>query len=287
LSGSDAGDPAMETIRAFETVQLERTGPIAVIRLCRPDRLNAFTFQMRDDLLAAFDLTDADDGVRAVVLTGTGRAFCAGADLAAGGDTFEAEAGVGGVPPDSGGTTALRIFASRKPVIAAINGPSAGVGVTMTLPADVRIAAQDARFGFVFTRRGLVPEGCSSWFLPRVVGISTALAWTLSGAMVPAAEALEQGLVSAVVPKEDVLGTALAIAREWSAGTAPVSVALARRLLWRGAGASSPEQAHRDESLALFERGASADVREGVASFLEKRAAEFPDRVSAGLPELW
>ncbi|NMO03697.1 enoyl-CoA hydratase [Gordonia sp. TBRC 11910] len=276
------------------TLWVQRRGATAVIWLNRPDRLNAFTYAMRDDIIAAFDATDADDAVRAVVITGTGRAFCAGADLEAGGDTFMPEEGFddadagslreGGarsVPPDSGGTTALRIYASRKPVVVAVNGPSAGVGVTMTLPGDVRIASDDAKFAFVFTRRGLVPEACSTWFLPRIVGIATALRWTLAGATVKASEALDAGLISEVVPKAEVLDRALAIAAEFADGTAPVSVALTRQLMWRMLAADGPLEAHRAESRALFERGQSADVREGVASFLEKRPASFADAVSA------
>ncbi|WP_439031493.1 enoyl-CoA hydratase-related protein [Gordonia terrae] len=273
-----------EAARAVETgvVVVERIGAVAVVRLNRPDRLNAFTEDIRVQLIEAFDTCDADDGVRAVVLTGTGRAFCAGADLASGGDTFlpDEKGADGEAPPDSGGQVALRIYRSKKPVIAAINGPAAGVGVTMTLPADVRIAADTAKFGFVFTRRGLVPEACSTWFLPRVVGISTAAEWTLGGRMVPVAEALERGLVREVVPADQVLARALEIAEEMVAGTAPVSVALTRSLLWGALGASSPEEAHRAESEVLYRRGLSEDVQEGVDAFLAKRVPEFPDRVS-------
>ncbi|MBM7367397.1 enoyl-CoA hydratase-related protein [Gordonia hydrophobica] len=275
-----------ELLAEWSTLWVERRGAAAVIWLNRPERLNAFTYAMRDDLVAAFDATDADDSIRAVVITGTGRAFCAGADLEAGGDTFLPESGAGslsgeGIPPDSGGTTSLRVFASRKPVIVAVNGPSAGVGVTMTLPADVRIASDDAKFAFVFTRRGLVPEACSSWFLPRIVGMATALRWTMSGKTVQASEALDAGLVSEVVPKAQVLDRALAIAEEFADGTSPVSVALTRQLLWQMAAADSPQRAHRVESRLLVERGQSGDVREGVASFLEKRPPAFVDRVSA------
>ncbi|MGB3602259.1 enoyl-CoA hydratase-related protein [Gordonia sp. (in: high G+C Gram-positive bacteria)] len=263
------------------TLWVQRRGTTAVIWLNRPDRLNAFTLAMRDDLLAAFDATDADDSVRAVVITGTGRAFCAGADLEAGGETFLPETGFDGVPPDSGGTTSLRIFASLKPVIVAVNGPSAGVGVTMTLPADVRIASDDAKFAFVFTRRGLVPEACSSWFLPRIVGVATALRWLMAGATVSVGEALEAGLVSEVVPKAEVLQRALAIADEFAAGTAPVSVALTRQLLWQMLATESPQTAHAVESRLLVERGSSSDAREGVVSFLEKRPPEFSGAVGA------
>src|SRR5690606_38417811 len=203
------------------------------------------------------DETDADDDVRAVVLTGTGRGFCAGADLAARGDTFVlgADPETGEVPPDLGGRVTLRIYRSLKPVIAAINGPAAGVGVTMTLPADIRIAAETAKFGFVFTRRGLVPEACSTWFLPRAVGISTAVEWIVGGRMVPVAEAHARGLVREVVPAERVLDRALEIAEELVAGTAPVSVALTRQLMWRMLGAPDPEIAHRAESIGIHIRG--------------------------------
>ncbi|GAA4484370.1 crotonase/enoyl-CoA hydratase family protein [Rhodococcus olei] len=270
-------------------VVVERDGEIAIVRLHRPDRLNAFTDEMCERILAAMDECDADDAVRAVVLTGTGRAFCAGADLAAGGDTFVLgdDPDTGGAPADQGGRVALRLHRSTKPVIAAINGPAAGVGVTMTLPADVRISSDTARFGFVFTRRGIVPEACSSWFLPRVVGISTALRWTLGGRMVPAAEALAHGLVSEIVPPDRVLARGIEVAREMVTGTAPVSVALTRQLMWRMLGADSPEAAHRADSLAVYLRGTSPDAREGVESFLEKREPDFPDRISAGLPDLF
>jgi enoyl-CoA hydratase/carnithine racemase len=267
-------------------VELERRGPIAVVRLNRPDRLNAFTFEIRDRIIEVFDECDADDSVRAIVLTGAGRAFCAGADLAAGGDTFvlDDDPDTGGAPADSGGEVSLRIYRSTKPVVAAINGPAAGVGVTMSLPADIRIASETAKFGFVFTRRGLVPEACSTWFLPRIVGISTALEWTMGAKMVSATEALERGLVREVVPVDQVLDRAIEVAVELTAGTSPVSVAMTRQMMWRMLGAESPEVAHRAESKAIYIRGTSDDVREGVSAFLEKRAPVFPQQVSAGLP---
>ncbi|RDI28079.1 enoyl-CoA hydratase [Rhodococcus sp. AG1013] len=272
-----------------DVVLLERSGEIAIVRLNRPDRLNAFTYDMCERIVAALDECDADDDIRAVVLTGSGRAFCAGADLAAGGETFVlgTDPQTGGAPADQGGLVALRLYASTKPIIAAVNGPAAGVGVTMMLPADIRIASDTARFGFVFTRRGLVPEACSSWFLPRVVGVSTALEWTLGGKMVPATEALERGLVREVVPADRVLARAIEVARELVAGTAPVSVALTRQLMWRMLGAESPEVAHRADSQAIYVRGASGDVREGVGAFLAKREPVFPDRISEGLPDLF
>ncbi|WP_416277047.1 enoyl-CoA hydratase-related protein [Nocardia sp. alder85J] len=268
-------------------VLFERHGEIAVLRLHRPERLNAFTVQMRKEIEAAFDRTDADDEVRAVVLTGSGRAYCAGADLAAGGDTFVAESADGAAPPDEGGLASLRIYRSHKPVVVAINGPAVGVGVTSTLPADIRIASDTARFGFVFTRRGLVPEACSSWFLPRIVGIATALEWTLSGRMIDAQEALAKGLVREVVPQDQVLDRALELARGLVSGTAPVSVALTRQMLWRMLGAEGPEVGHAVESRGIYERGRAADVQEGVDAFLAKRDPKFTDRVSDGLPDLF
>ncbi|MGX6511010.1 enoyl-CoA hydratase-related protein [Rhodococcus sp. SJ-2] len=272
-----------------DEILLERHGEIAVVRLNRPDRLNAFTNAMCYRLIEIFDETDADDEVRAVVLTGSGRAFCAGADLAAGGNTFDlgADPETGGAPVDTGGQVTLRIYRSLKPVIAAINGPAAGVGVTMTLPADIRIASETAKFAFVFTRRGIVPEACSTWFLPRAVGISTAVEWTVGGRTVPAAEALERGLVRELVPAEQVLDRALEVARELVSGTSPVSAALTRQLMWRMLGAAGPEVAHRAESMGVYVRGTSDDAREGIDSFLEKRGAKFPDRVSEGLPDLF
>lgn len=272
-----------------DPVLIERRGDIAIVRLHRPDRLNAFTDEMCERIIAAFDETDADDTIRAVVLTGTGRAFCAGADLAAGGDTFvlSDDPDTGGAPADQGGRVTLRIYRSLKPVIAAVNGPAAGVGVTMTLPADIRIASDTAKFGFVFTRRGLVPEACSTWFLPRIVGIATALEWTLNGRMVSAADALDYGLVRELVPADQVVNRATELARELISGTAPVSVALTRQLMWRMLGAESPEIAHRAESQAIYVRGVSDDVREGVESFLAKRDPQFPDGVSGGVPDLF
>ena len=274
----------------FETIEYAVADGVLTITLNRPDRLNAFTGQMRDDLIAAFDASDADDDVRAVVVTGAGRGFCAGADLAGGGTTFDAvargsddETLADGTPRDGGGQVSLRIFESLKPVIAAINGPAVGVGITMTLPMDVRLVAQGARIGFVFTRRGIVPEACSSWFLPRVVGISQAMEWVATGRVFDADEALAGGLVRSVHPPAELLPAAHALAREVAEATAPVSVAHARRLLWTMLGAAHPMQAHEADSRAMAARGRSADAREGVTAFLEKRPAAFPDRVSAEL----
>jgi enoyl-CoA hydratase/carnithine racemase len=274
----------------FEEIRYEMADHVLTITLDRPDRLNAFTPTMARELIEAFERSDADDDVRAVVVTGAGRGFCAGADLGGGGGTFDwrdREGGDAGVPRDGGGQVALRIFDSLKPVIAAINGPAVGVGVTMTLPMDVRIAASGAKIGFVFARRGIVPEACSSWFLPRLVGISQAMEWVATGRVFLAEEALAGGLVRSVHPADEVLGVAQVLAEEIASEAAPVSVALARRLMWTMLGASHPMEAHRADSRAMFSRGRSSDAFEGVTSFLEKRPAEFSDRVSDGLPELF
>jgi enoyl-CoA hydratase/carnithine racemase len=273
----------------FETITYEVADGVLTITLNRPDRLNAFTAQMGRELIEAFDASDADDDVQAVIVTGAGRAFCAGADLGGGGETFDWREvqTEDAVPRDTGGTVSLRIYASLKPVIAAINGPAVGVGVTMTLPMDVRLVAKDAKLGFVFARRGIVPEACSSWFLPRIVGISRAMEWVATGRVFTAAEALEGGLVRSVHAGGELPGAARALASEIASNTAPVSVALARRMLWDLLGSDHPMEAHKADSRAMFARGQSADAREGVSSFLEKRPAEFTDRVSDGLPELY
>lgn len=265
---------------------------IATITLNRPDQLNAFTGTMMNEIIDALDHTDADDAVRAVVITGSGRGFCAGADLSGGGSTFarggsDVETKVRGVNRDGGGLVSLRIYESHKPVIGAINGPAVGVGVTMTLPMDVRLASTSARFGFVFARRGIVPEACSSWFLPRVVGISRAAEWVYTGRVFPAQEALDAGLVRSLHEPDDLLPAAYALAREIADNTAPVSVALSRHMLWRMLGADHPMEAHKADSRGIAVRGPSADANEGVTSFLEKRPARFPNRVSEGLPDIF
>ena len=273
----------------FEDIRYEVADRVLTITLDRPDRLNAFTQTMGRELIEAFDRADQDDEVRAIIVTGAGRGFCAGADLAAGGSTFDwrERQGEGEVPRDGGGQVALRIFDSTKPVIAAINGPAVGVGITMTLPMDVRLAADDARMGFVFTRRGIVPEACSSWFLPRIVGISQAMEWVATGRLFSAQEALGGRLVRSVHGADELLPAARELAAEIVEHTAPVSVALARRLLWTMLGAEHPMAAHRADSRAMLARGQSEDAREGVTSFLEKRPADFPDRVSDGLPDIF
>jgi enoyl-CoA hydratase/carnithine racemase len=262
---------------------------VLTITLNRPERLNAWTGQMGGELMAAFDRADADDEVRVVIVTGAGRGFCAGADLAGGGETFDytaRDSAGAAAPRDNGGQFTLRVFQSSKPVIAAINGPAVGVGATMTLPMDIRLASEDARMGFVFARRGIIPEACSSWFLPRVVGISRAMEWVATGRVFSAQEGLEAGLLRSVHPAGELLEVAHALAREIAENTAPVSVALARQLMWRMLGAAHPMEAHRADSRGMFSRGQSADAVEGITSFLEKRAASFPDRVSDGLPEI-
>jgi len=264
---------------------------VATITLNRPDRLNAFTGTMMNELIDAFDRTDADDDVRAVIVTGAGRGFCAGADLGSGGDTFakggsDVQTDVG-VPRDGGGLVSLRIYDSKKPVIGAINGAAVGVGVTMTLPMDIRLASEHAKFGFVFARRGIVPEACSSWFLPRLVGISQAAEWCYSGRVFPAQEALDGGLVRSAHSADDLLSVARAIAADIAENSSPVSVALTRQMLWRMLGAAHPMEAHRADSRGIALRGPSADAREGVESFLEKRPAMYTNRVSDELPDVF
>ena len=278
----------------YQHILYEAADGIATITLNRPDQMNAFTVRMMHELIDAFDRTDADDDVRAVIVTGAGRAFCAGADLSGGGDTFDASSGgpsvgVGGdghkVPRDGGGRVTLRIYDSLKPVIAAINGAAVGVGITMTLPMDIRIAADNAKIGFVFARRGIVPEAASSWFLTRAVGISRAMEWCATGRVFLADEALAAGLVRSTHPADQVVEVARGIAREIADNTAPVSVALTRQMLWRMLGADHPMEAHKVDSQAIVTRGASGDAREGVVSFLEKRAPQFPMKVSDGMPD--
>jgi enoyl-CoA hydratase/carnithine racemase len=273
----------------FEELLYDVEDGVLTITLNRPDRLNAFTATMARELIEAFDAADADDDVRVVIVTGAGRGFCAGADLGRGGSTFDWRSLQEGEQTrrDTGGLVSLRIFDSLKPVIAAINGPAVGVGITMTLPMDLRLAVEGAKIGFVFTRRGIVPEACSSWFLPRIVGISQAMEWVATGRVFDADEALRGGLVRSVHAPDELLGAAQSLAREIADNTAPVSVALGRRLLWRMLGAPHPMDAHRADSRAMFARGQSADAAEGVNAFLETRAAEFPDRVSDGLPDVF
>jgi enoyl-CoA hydratase/carnithine racemase len=282
----------------YSTIRYDVSDHIATITLHRPERMNAFTAEMMKELVQAFDTLDADDGVRAVIVTGEGRAFCAGADLGAGTSTFDAQHladapfRADGSPDyrresarDTGGKLTLRIFQSLKPVIAAINGPAVGIGATMLLPMDIRLASDSARIGFVFSRRGIVPEAASSFFLPRIVGISTALEWCYSGRVFDAQEALRGGLIKAIHAPAALLPAARTIAREIIDNASAVSVALIRQMMWRGLGFSHPMEAHRIDSRAILSRGRSNDVAEGVASFLEKRPARFPDRVSTDMPD--
>ena len=275
----------------FQDITLSVADGIATITLHRPDKMNAFTGRMMHEIISALDVTDADDNVKVVIFTGSGRAYCAGADLSSGGETF-AKGGSDvqtkqGVPRDGGGLVSLRIFNSLKPVIGAINGAAVGVGVTMTLPMDIRLASESAKFGFVFAKRGIIPEACSSYFLPRLVGIQQATEWVYTGRVFGADEALKGGLVRSVHAPDDLLPAAHAIAREIADNTAPVSVAMSRQMMWRMLGASHPMEAHRVDSRGIMERGKSADSKEGVMSFLEKRPAVYPDRVSDGLPNIF
>jgi enoyl-CoA hydratase/carnithine racemase len=275
----------------FQDIIYDVSEGIATITLNRPDKMNAFTGRMMHEIISALDLSDADDNVKAVIFTGAGRAFCAGADLSSGGATFSKGGSdiqtKQGVPRDGGGMVSLRIFNSLKPVIGAINGAAVGVGVTMTLPMDIRVASDGAKFGFVFAKRGILPEACSSYFLPRLVGIQQATEWVFTGRVFSAEEALNGRLVRSVHPGEELLAVARGIAREIADNTAPVSVALSRQMLWRMMGASHPMDAHAVESRGISARGRSADSKEGVTSFLEKRAAVYPDRVSDGLPDIF
>ncbi len=271
----------------YEQIELEIADGIATIWLNRPDKMNAFTERMRYEVLDALDRTDANDDVRAVVFTGRGRAFCAGADLSSGEGTFSRGGsdvmGRNGVPRDGGGTVSLRIYESKKPVIGAINGAAVGVGVTMTLPMDIRIASTSAKFGFVFSRRGIVPEAASSWFLPRLVGISQAMEWVASGEVFPAQDAHAGGLIRSLHEPDELLEAAYALARRMTESSSAVSIAVARKMMWRMLGADHPMEAHKVDSRGILERGRSNDVKEGINSFFEKRAPAFPDKVSDGL----
>ena len=286
----------------YETILTDVTDGIFTLTLNRPEKMNAFTERMMHEMIAAFDEADGDDDVRAVIVTGAGeRAFCAGADLSAGGDTFNYDKRLDRDTPvredgsvdwthrsarDGGGQLTLRIFNCKKPVIGAINGAAVGVGSTMTLPMDFRLASETARFGFVFARRGIVPEAASSWFLPRLVGISQALDWCYSGRVFDATEAFAGGLVRSLHAPDDLIADARRFAEELTAESAPVSVAMTRQMLWRMLGAAHPIEAHRMDSRAIWYRGRQGDAKEGVSSFLEKRAAEYPDKVSKDMPDL-
>jgi enoyl-CoA hydratase/carnithine racemase len=282
----------------YETIRYAVDKGVATLTLNRPDKLNAFTPQMMSEIIKALDVADADDAVRAVIVTGEGRAFCAGADLSGGAEAFDVSEAMGSPvradgtidyahesARDLAGLLTLRLFKCLKPVLAAVNGPAVGVGATMLLAMDVRMASVDARFGFVFARRGLVPEGAAAFFLPRIVGISQALEWCCTGRVFSAAEALAGGLVSKLCAADELLPAVERLAREIADNSAPVSVALTRQMMWRGLGQDDPMEAHKIDSRAIVSRSRSADVAEGVASFLEKRPALFPDRVSNDMPD--
>ncbi len=281
----------------FETIKYEVKDKILTITLNRPDRLNAFTGQMMNDLISAFDLASNDDEVRVVIVTGEGRGFCAGADLGAGEATFNRDENPRAKKTDDeenlewlrdgGGRTTLAIYDCSKPIIAAINGPAVGVGVTMTLPMDIRLASHEARFGFVFARRGLVPEAASSWFLPRIVGISKSLEWTFSGKVFNAEEALDGGLIRSIHPQDSLMDEAKKIANEIIENTSPVSVSITRQMLWKMLGADHPMEAHKVDSRAIYELGKGEDTKEGVNSFLEKRPPQFPSKVSKDMPDFY
>jgi len=307
-------DSSSESAPATSEIDVEVTDGVMTITLDRPDHLNAFTVTMLRELHTALDVADADDAVRAVIFTGNGRAYCAGADLSSGPETFqygrrgsgsgvdegvreamkpvqfasmESEGAIvqpDGEIRDGGGILTLRIFKCRKPVIAAINGAAVGVGATMTLPMDIRLAAEGARFGFVFNARGIVPEACSSWFLPRVVGINTALEWCYTARLVPAEEARSAGLVRSIHPPDELLDAARELAAQIAAGSAPVSVALTRMMMWRMLGEAHPMAAHRIDSRAVNYTGRQPDAIEGITAFFEKRPANWSMKVSEDLP---
>ncbi len=271
----------------YEQILYEVEENILTITLNRPEKLNAFTGVMCTEIIDALDRADADDDVKAIIFTGAGRGFCAGADLSGGANTFNREADGRGLGADGGGLLTLRMYKCLKPLISACNGPAVGVGATIQCAMDIRLASETARYGFVFARRGLVPEACSSWFLPRIVGIQTALEWTYSGRVFEAAEALERGLVRSLHKPDDLLPAARQLAREFTQQTSPVSVALIRHMMWKMLGEDHPVEAHNIDSRGIFYRGQSADAQEGVQSFLEKRDADFPGKVSTDMPEYY
>ncbi|MDG5749030.1 crotonase/enoyl-CoA hydratase family protein [Qipengyuania sp. XHP0207] len=279
---------------SYTQIKLDIAEGIATVTLHRPEKMNAFTRTMMDEFIDALDTTDADDSVRAVIVTGHGeRAFCAGADLTpeGGGQVFSDPNPVEDFSDervrDGGGRLTLRLFQSKKPLIGACNGVAVGVGATMQLPFDIRLASDTARYGFVFARRGIVPEAASSWFLPRLVGMQTALEWCMTGRLIDAGEALERGLVRSVHPQDELMDAAVGIAREIADNTSAVSVAMTRAMLWHNGAGGHPMDAHRVDSRAIYRLSRSADAREGIASFLEKRAPNYPDTVSEDMPDFY
>ena len=276
----------------FKNILLEQQDNIAVLFLNRPNKLNAFTFSMMEEIISALDSLEVDDSVHAVIITGKGRAFCAGADLSSGQDTFNPSFDDFAVQEsdfrrDSGGILTLRMYKFLKPIVVACNGPAVGIGASMQLAADIRLASDQARFGFVFNNRGIVPDACSSWFLPKIVGISRALELTYSGRIIDAQEALQLNLVSSIHDSEKLLSNALDITKKMVQNSAPVSISLTRQMLWRSLESSGPYDAHVIESKAIDSRGASEDAKEGVSSFLDKRPAEFKNKVSSDMPEFF
>lgn len=269
----------------FENLIYEVEDGVLTLTLNRPEKLNATTEAMNREIIQAFDAADGDDNVRAIVVTGAGRAFCAGADLSGGSETFDYA--VEGIKRDGGGLVTLRMFDCKKPIIGAVNGAAVGFGATFTLAMDVRLAAQEARYGFVFSKRGIVPEACATWFLPRIVGVSQALDWIYSGRVFGAEEAKEAGLVRAVYPQSDLLYEARELARSYTAESSAISVALSRQMVWKLLGADHPMEAHKLDSRGVTYMGKSADSREGVASFLEKRPPRFPMKVSTDMPDFY
>ena len=276
----------------YKNILLEQQDNIAVLSLNRPNKLNAFTFSMMEEMIGVLDALDADDSIHALIITGKGRAFCAGADLSSGQETFNPSFDDFAVQEDdfrrdSGGILTLRMYKFLKPIVIACNGPAVGIGASMQLAADIRLASDQARFGFVFNNRGIVPDACSSWFLPKIVGISSALELTYSGRIIDASEALKLNLVSSIHDSENLLDYAIDFAKNMVKNSAPVSIALTRQMLWRSLEGSGPYDAHIVESKAIDSRGASKDAKEGVSSFLEKRAAEFKNQVSSDMPEFF
>ncbi len=271
----------------YEAIIYEVEDNILTITLNRPERLNAFNGQMSSEVHSALDRADADDNVKAIIFTGAGRGFCAGADLSSGSETFDYESDGRGIHPDGGGVLTLRLFECLKPVISACNGPAVGVGATMQCAMDIRMASDKARYGFVFSKRGIVPEACSSWFLPRCVGINTALEWAYSGRIFDAQEALEKRFVRSVHKENDLMPAARDLAHEFAEQTSSVSVTMIRHMMWKMLGADHPMEAHKIDSRGVYFTGKSEDAHEGVQSFLEKRPAEFSGKVSTDMPEFF
>ncbi len=277
-------------LKEYKTIILEEVDSVAILKLNRPKKLNAFNMQMLDDMLDAIDEINTNDNIKSLVITGEGKAFCAGADLSLGEKTFNKnfdtrEEFNSDFRRDAGGILNLKIYNSLKPVIAASNGDAVGVGATMQLPADIRIASKKSRYGFVFAKRGIVPDGCASWFLPKIVGISSALELCYSGKIIDATEANRIGLVNYLVEDDQLISKAIEISDMFCNSSAPVSMAMTRHMLWSLSADDSPENAHVIESKLIDSRGLSDDAKEGVMSFLEKRRANFKNKISSDLPD--